>query len=67
MIQRSVGGQHDDDGAVADLGVPTLKQHGVSETDVPAIVAKSRQANSMKANPVQLSPAELAVILTAAL
>jgi alcohol dehydrogenase class IV len=45
------------------LDVPGLSTYGITADDFPAIVEKARQANSMKANPILLSDAELTRIL----
>ncbi len=44
------------------LKMPRLTTYGVRETDIPAIVANSRN-NSMKTNPVLLSDGEIAEIV----
>ncbi len=43
--------------------VPGLAECGVKESDFPAIVAKAKNASSMKGSPIQLTDAELADIL----
>ena len=48
------------------LGIPRLSAWGVSSDDVPRIVAGSR-TNSMRSNPADLSDADLAAILAAAM
>ncbi len=61
-----------DDGAswvgklVRDLQIPPLRAYGIAEGHVGELVEKAAQANSMKANPIQLTPAELAETLRAA-
>ena len=50
-----------------DLEIPRLSAYGITAGDIPELVEKGRQASSMKANPIQLTPDELAGILTAAL
>jgi alcohol dehydrogenase class IV len=45
------------------LCLPGLSVHGVTEADVPGLVAKAARASSMKANPAPLSQAELQEIL----
>ena len=45
------------------LDVPGLSTYGITAIDLPAIVEKARQANSMKANPIFLSDAELTRVL----
>jgi alcohol dehydrogenase class IV len=52
---------------VADLPIPTLGAYGVREEHVADIVAKSANASSMKANPIVLTPEELAQTLRLAL
>jgi alcohol dehydrogenase class IV len=42
-----------------ELEIPPLRNFGMSATDAEEIVAKSARASSMKANPVELSNAEL--------
>jgi alcohol dehydrogenase class IV len=46
-----------------DLDIPPLREWGLSESDFDAVVSNARQASSMKANPVALSPDELMDIL----
>ncbi len=45
------------------LNIPPLRDYGITENDVPEIVARSITASSMKANPIQLTEDELAGIL----
>jgi len=52
---------------VADLPVPKLGAYGIREEHVADIVAKAAQASSMKANPIVLTPEELAATLRLAL
>jgi alcohol dehydrogenase class IV len=52
---------------VADLGIPPLAAWGMTFADIPAIVAKARQASSMKGNPASLGDETLAAILAGAL
>ena len=54
-------------GLCADLGIPSLSAFDIQESDIPAIVEKSARASSMKANPIQLTTAELTDILQRAL
>jgi len=49
------------------LNIPKLSSFGVAQDDVAEIVAQSRQASSMKANPIKLTAEELTGILTAAM
>ncbi len=64
---------HADDGVawlhmlLADLNIPPLRHYGISPADIPAVVAASAHASSMKANPIALTNDELAAILEAAL
>lgn len=50
-----------------DLGIPSLAEYGITRADFPAIVEKSRQASSMKGNPIVLTDGELTEILEKAL
>ena len=52
---------------VAQFALPRLSSYGISEADVPALVAQAKQASSMKANPVALSDADLTDVLSRAL
>lgn len=52
---------------VRDLRIPGLSAYGISRQPAGELVAKAAQASSMKANPVQLTPEELAGVLEAAL
>jgi alcohol dehydrogenase class IV len=52
---------------VADLPIPKLGAYGVREEHVADIVAKAAVASSMKANPIVLTPEELAQTLRLAL
>ncbi len=47
--------------------IPGLSTYGIAEQDFPAIIAKAKNVNSMKANPLQLNDTELFQILTLAL
>ncbi|MHB1085575.1 MAG: iron-containing alcohol dehydrogenase [Thiobacillus sp.] len=47
-----------------ELALPTLEYYGVSEADLPRIVANSR-GSSMQTNPVRLEDSEIAAVLTA--
>jgi alcohol dehydrogenase class IV len=51
----------------ADLPIPKLGAYGIREEHVPDLVAKAAQASSMKANPIVLTPSELAEVLRLAL
>jgi len=50
-----------------ELKIPPLRTYGIRETDIPLLVEKAGKANSMKANPIDLSPAELEEVLRRAL
>jgi alcohol dehydrogenase class IV len=50
----------------SDLEVPPLAQFGLAEADFATIVEKSRDASSMKGNPIPLTEVELTRILRAA-
>jgi alcohol dehydrogenase class IV len=52
---------------VGDLGIPGLAQYGINQGGLKEIIARAAQASSMKANPVVLTPEELAGVLEAAL
>ena len=54
-------------GMVPTLGVPTLAAWGVTAADLPAIIDQATRSSSMAANPVTLTPDELAAALTASL
>jgi len=49
------------------LEVPALRAYGISEEHLTDLVAKASNASSMKANPLPLTPAELAQVATASL
>ncbi len=51
----------------ARLGIPPLREVGVTPEEIPAIVRQSRKASSMKGNPVPLTDEELESILVQAL
>ena len=52
---------------VLDLKVPRLASFGIQREHFPDLVAKATAASSMKANPIELTPEELAEILEQAL
>jgi alcohol dehydrogenase class IV len=52
---------------VSDLQIPRLSTYDVREENVADLVAKAMNASSMKANPIALTPEELAEILRQAL
>ena len=52
---------------VADLKIPRLGTYGIKSEHVAELVKKAMQASSMKANPVALTPEELAETLRPAL
>ncbi len=43
----------------AQLAIPSLASYGIRSPDVPELAAKAGRANSMKANPILLTTAEL--------
>ncbi|WP_372794935.1 iron-containing alcohol dehydrogenase [Pontiella sp.] len=47
----------------AQMFVPGLTEFGITPSDIPAIVAKARNASSMKGNPIELTDEELTGIL----
>ncbi|HEY3827433.1 MAG TPA: iron-containing alcohol dehydrogenase [Bryobacteraceae bacterium] len=47
----------------AQLMIPSLSAYGVCEDNIPDLVIKAGRANSMKANPIALTGAELAAVL----
>jgi alcohol dehydrogenase class IV len=49
------------------LNVPTLESLGVAKTDLQTVVEKSKNASSMKGNPVKLTESELLDVLQRAL
>lgn len=51
----------------ADLRILPLSAYGLTAANISEVVAKAAHASSMKANPIVLSPAELAGILQSAL
>ena len=52
---------------VADLPIPKLGAYGIREENVADLVAKAANASSMKANPITLTPDELAQTLRLAI
>ena len=52
---------------VADLQIPRLGAYGIREEHVADLIAKAANASSMKANPIALTPDELAETLRAAI
>jgi alcohol dehydrogenase class IV len=51
----------------ATLRVPGLTRWGVTDADVESLVAKARNASSMRGNPIELADGELEEILTRSL
>lgn len=45
------------------LQIPPLSRYGISAGDIPRLVEKAARASSMKANPIDLTPAELSELL----
>ena len=52
---------------VDELQIPRLGTYGIKSEHVDELVAKARHASSMKANPIVLTPRELAETLRQAL
>jgi alcohol dehydrogenase class IV len=52
---------------VADLQIPPLRIYGITTAHTAELVQNAARASSMKANPVTLSPEELAAVLEQAL
>jgi len=52
---------------VLELGIPGLRAYEVSRSDTEALVKKASAASSMKANPIELTHAELAETLARAI
>ncbi|MCJ7544678.1 MAG: iron-containing alcohol dehydrogenase [Phycisphaerae bacterium] len=50
-----------------ELSIPGLGTFGLASTDIPAMVALARKSNSMRYNPVKLSPEVLAEVLRQAM
>jgi alcohol dehydrogenase class IV len=50
-----------------ELPVPPLSAHGVTRADVPRLVERAAQSNSMRGNPIELTSSELSDALYAAL
>jgi alcohol dehydrogenase class IV len=46
-------------GLTSRLAIPSLASYGIRQQDVPELAAKAGRANSMKANPIALTTAEL--------
>jgi alcohol dehydrogenase class IV len=74
MLQRDLPDAAAIDAAIAfieslarDLRIPRLSQFGFTPAAVPAQVALAQKSNSMRYNPIPLTPETLAQILTAAL
>ena len=49
------------------LEIPPLRNYGVTQSDLPVLVEKAAQANSMKGNPIVLTEEELRQIISRAL
>lgn len=50
----------------SELKIPTLRAWGITESDLPGVVAKAAKASSMQANPLPLTDEELMLVLTSA-
>jgi alcohol dehydrogenase class IV len=49
------------------LEIPPMRSYGVTQSDVPVLVEKAAQANSMKGNPIALTEEEMREIISSAL
>jgi alcohol dehydrogenase class IV len=54
-------------GLTAALSIPGLASYGLGEAEIPAVVAAAQQASSMRANPIELTDAEVREIVTESL
>jgi alcohol dehydrogenase class IV len=52
---------------VGELGIPSLGGYGLGEEHLPELAEKAARANSMKANPIELTTQELIEVVRAAL
>jgi len=50
-----------------DLEIPGLSRYGVTEANIPGVVAEAQRASSTKGNPIKLSDEELTLVLQQAL
>ena len=50
----------------AELNIPSLRNWGIAESDLPGIAEKATHASSMKANPLPLTREELLAVLASA-
>jgi len=48
---------------VRELEIPSLAEYGIGTAHIPQLIANATNASSMKANPIVLTPAELAEVL----
>jgi alcohol dehydrogenase class IV len=53
--------------AAREFGMPGLAAYGLPATSIPDVINRGRRANSMKANPIDLTTEELAAVLDAAM
>ena len=53
-------------GLCAELQIPALRAWGITESDLPQIVAEAARASSMQANPLPLTSEELMAVVTTA-
>ena len=51
----------------ADLAIPSLATFGVTQAEIPEVVAKAQKASSMQGNPIVLTVEELTQILQQAI
>jgi alcohol dehydrogenase class IV len=52
---------------VRRFNIPRLRAHGITDSDIPALVERAAKASSMKANPIVLTTRELTAVLQSAL
>lgn len=50
-----------------ELQIPRLSHYGLTRGQIPELVEKAARASSMKGNPIELTPGELAAIIESAL
>ena len=53
--------------AAAEFGIRRLGAYGLTAASIPDVIERGRRANSMKANPIDLTTEELAAVLEAAM
>jgi alcohol dehydrogenase class IV len=53
--------------AATEFGIRRLGAYGLTATSIPDVIERGRRANSMKANPIDLTTEELSAVLDAAM